>query len=106
MDDWIRYYNVVVAVGIALAGTPQLRELFDTTQRERLHWLSTIFLNVTALWGTIESLKAGYPGGFRVYLLAMALTWLFVAVAYRPWELLQERRRGRIQPIASTEESR
>lgn len=99
MDELIRYYNVVLATGIGIVGTSQLRALFaESDHRERLHWLSTILLNLTSLWGTIESLRAGYPGGVRVYLLAVALTWLFVAVAYQPWERLKARRAGKITP--------
>lgn len=105
MDDLIRYYNVIMAVGIGIVGTSQLRELFEySDRRERLHWLSTILLNLTALWGTVESLRAGYPGGARIYFLAVALTWLFVAVAYRPLERLQAWRHGKITPPVTPRE--
>lgn len=106
MDDLFRWYNLIVAVGIAVVGTPQLQEFLTRGGRDQLLWQSVILLNVTAFWGTFESLRAGYPAGFRVYLLSMALTWLFVAVCYGPWERRQERRGATMRPITRrTEES-
>lgn len=110
MDDIFRWYNIACAISIALVGTPQLRWIFSLGGQEQLHWQSTILLNLTALWGTIESLRAGYPAGLRVYLLSMALTWLLVAVCYEPWDRWQEHRKraqgGRIPPVTSREDLR
>lgn len=106
MDDWVRYYNLACCVAIAIAGSPQLfgKDGFLTRGgKSQLHWQSSILLNLTAFWGTIESLRAGYSGGFRVYFLAIALTWLLVTVLWKPLEFLRSRREDRSEAkITST----
>lgn len=95
MDDWIRYYNIACSIAIAIVGSPQLfgRNGFLTRGgKSQLHWQSSILLNLTALWGTIEALRAGYGGGFRVYFLAIALTWLLATVLWMPLEYLRAAR--------------
>lgn len=93
MDDAVRWMNLVVSLATILIGTSQARQWARFTPMERLHWQSTAVLNLAALIGTVEGLRGGYPGGVRVYLLAVGLWWLLAAVLYRPVLLLLERRR-------------
>lgn len=79
-----RYYNIVVSVVIAIVGTPRLRDFLTRGGEEQMTWMALILLNVSAFWGTFESLRGGYPAGVRVYILSTALTWLLVAVLYTP----------------------
>lgn len=92
MDDVVRVYSLAVAVLVVAVGTAQIRRWPAFDPQERLHWLATCLLNLTALVGTWESLRAGYPGGLRVYLLALALTWLLAAVSYQPVTAWRTRR--------------
>ena len=81
----MRWYNLACSLAIGLIGTPQLRTLlFERGDKARLLWQSSIVLNLAILLGTVESLRAGYPGGYRVYLIAVGLTWLLAAVLYTP----------------------
>lgn len=105
MDDMVRYYNLACAISIAIVGTPQLRFFLSLGGRPQLVWMSIILFNLTAGWGTFESLRAGYPGGLRVYFLAVALTWTLAAVLWRPLEWMQERRAARrAAKISATKE--
>lgn len=94
MDDWVRYYNLACCLAIAIAGAPQLfgkNGFLTRGGKDQLHWQSSILLNLTAGWGTIESLRGHYDGGFRVYFLSIGLTWLLVTVLYRPLEKWHDR---------------
>lgn len=92
MDDLMRWYNVAVAATVVIAGTAQSRRWAAFSVPERLHWQATAVLNLTALIGTWESLRAGYPGGLRVYLLAVGVTWLLAAVLHDPLTRWRTRR--------------
>jgi len=96
--EFVRWYNVAAAVAVIVTGTAQARRWRTFDAETRLHWQSTALLNLTALFGTWESLRDGYPGGGRVYLLAVGLTWLLAAVAYRPF--VRWRTRHRTPPEA------
>ena len=93
MDDVLRVYSLTLCLLIIAAGTAQMRRWLTYAPQERLHWLSTALLNLAALVGTWEALRAGYPGGLRVHLTALALTWLLAAVLYRPVCAARARRR-------------
>lgn len=85
MANDVRIYTVVVCALVVLIGTPQLRGWFrEGDAKRRLHWLSSIALNLAILLGTAEALYVGAPGGIRVLLVAVAVTWLLAAVAYYP----------------------
>lgn len=98
MDDAIRIYSITVAALIIVAGTVQIRRWSTFDQQDRLHWQSTALLNLAALIGSWEALTAGYPGGFRIYLVAVGLTWLLGAVLLKPLERWRERRAGNVTP--------
>ena len=93
MDDSLRCYTLTIAVLVIVVGTAQIRRWMLFAPQERLHWLSTALLNLAALVGSWEGLRGDYPGGIRVYLTALATTWLLAAVLYRPLCELIERRR-------------
>lgn len=106
--DLFRYYNLACAIVIAIVGTPQLRFFLNLGGRPQLVWQSIILFNLTAGWGTYESLRDDVQPGLRIYFLAIALTWTLVAVSWRPLEWLQERRAARSTATISptTEEKR
>lgn len=83
-EEWVRYYNIAVSVVVAIVGTPQLRTFLTLGGRRQLSWQALILFNLTAFWGSIEALRAGAHGGIRMYLLAIAITWLLAAVLIDP----------------------
>lgn len=93
MADDIRLYTISVCVLVILIGTPQLRRWMRGTAEERLHWLSTIALNLAILLGTADAYRQDIPGGTRLYLVAVAVTWLLAAVLYQPVHDLLELRK-------------
>lgn len=94
MDEAVRLYTVAVCLSCAVIGTPQLRGwMRDATPHEHLHWMSTVALNLAIGVGTFEAYLSDVPGGWRVYLVAVAVTWLLAAVLYRPARWLIQRRR-------------
>lgn len=80
----LRWYSVTASVLVILVGTAQWRRWPQFRAQERLHWLSTALLNLAALVGSLEALAYGLPGGVRIYLVAVAVTWLLVAVLHHP----------------------
>ena len=93
MIDVVRWFNVAAALVVIAAGTVQIRQWRTFRPAERLHWQSTALFNLTALIGSLESLRGHLAGGSRVYLLAVALTWLLAAVLHRPYARWRARRR-------------
>jgi len=93
MADDVRIYTICVCITVALVGTPQLWRWMRGTAEERLHWLATVAINLAILLGTFEALRAHADGGIRVYLVAVAMTWLLAAVLYRPVHTVLERHR-------------
>lgn len=99
MGDALRIYTMTVCLMCAVIGTPQLPGwMRDASPQEHLHWLSTVALNAAIGLGTLEAFLADAPGGWRLYLVAVAVTWLLAAVLYRPVRWLIERRRPRKEP--------
>ncbi len=92
MDEVLRIYSVTLCCLVIVVGTAQARRWLALSPEERLHCLSSALLNLAALVGTVEALRAGYPGGGRVYLVAVAVTWLLAAVSYRPLTAALRRR--------------
>ena len=88
----VRWLNVLIAAAVIVAGTLQIRRWAWFSPQERLHWQATAVLNLTSLIGTWESLRGGYAGGFRVYVLFVGLSWLLAAVLYRPVTRWRHRR--------------
>lgn len=88
-------YSVAVSALAALVGTAQIRQWMRFEPRERLLWLSVAVLNLTAFVGSVEALVQGNPGGWRVYLTALAVTWLLATVLYGPVLALCDRWRTR-----------
>jgi len=94
MADAVRIYTMVVCLLTAIAGTPQLARWFGSGDAERrLHWLASIAMNLAFLLGTAEAYFTHAATGVRVYLVALAVTWLLACVLYYPTTLLIERRR-------------
>jgi hypothetical protein len=92
MGDALRIYTTSVCLLCALIGTPQLRSwMRNATPQEHLHWMSTVALNVAIGIGTLDAYLSGAPGGWRLYLVAVAVTWLLAAVLYRPVRWLIDR---------------
>lgn len=93
LDDAVRIYNVTAAVLIIVLGTVQAGRWRSFDTAERLHWQATALFNLTALIGSAESLRDGLPGGLRVYLLAVGLSWLLAVVLHHPFTRWRARRR-------------
>lgn len=82
--DWLRMYVVVVSVIVAVVGTLQWRRWFGFKVENQYAWLAIAALNLSAFTGSLESLIYDVPGGIRTYVLALAESWLLVAVLYHP----------------------
>ena len=90
---WLRLYVIAVSLICAVAGTLQCRRFPTFKPENQLAWLALAALNVAIGLGTFESLEAHIPGGYRNYLVALAMTWLLAAVLYVPTHNWRARRR-------------
>jgi hypothetical protein len=92
--EWLRYYVIAVSVLVAIAGTLQWRRFPTFKVENQYAWLALVALNLSNLAGTAEALVNDVPGGFRNYIVALAETWLLVAVLYHPFHAWRDRRRS------------
>lgn len=95
VTDWLRVYVIIVAVFVAVAGSLQWRRWPGFKVENRLAWLAIVALNFSMGFGTLETLRAGFPGGPRNYVSALAMTFLLAAVLYHPVSGWHQRRRRR-----------
>ena len=91
---WLRVYVIAVSVVCAVAGSLQWRRWPRFKPENQLAWLALAALNLAIGIGTLESLHAHLPGGYRNYLTALAMTWLLAAVLYVPVTERWARRRS------------
>lgn len=95
MIEEIRMYSLIVSGVVILVGTAQMSQWRTFGPQERLLWLSVAVFNFTAFVGSWEALVQRTPGGYRVYLTCLAVTWLLATVLYGPLTHLREWRRQR-----------
>lgn len=90
---WLRVYVIVLSVLVAVVGTCQWRRWPTFMVENQYAWLAIAALNLSAFIGCLESLVEHVPGGWRTYVLALAETWLLVAVLHHPLSSWRVRRR-------------
>jgi hypothetical protein len=85
LTDLARWYVLGVAITVAVIGSFHWPRWFRTLDFEgRMVWLAVAGLNFAIGYGTGEGLAKGLPGGPRNLIVAVCMTWLLFAIAYRP----------------------
>lgn len=85
----VRIYTATVGVLVAVVGTAQIYRWRSFLPENQMAWLAVATFNFSAVFGTVDLLLHGAPGGARTYIAAVAVTFALYAVLHYPLHRLQ-----------------
>jgi hypothetical protein len=91
----VRIYTVAVGCLVMIVGTAQVYRWRSFLPENQMAWLSLAVFNFSAVFGTVDVLAKGIPGGTRTYIAAVAATFALYAVLHYPLHRLRRWREAR-----------